>query len=158
MLFRSGNSKVQALGGYSWEYNTYSYFFAQNRNILSNALTYNTIQAGTGLKTGDVESYKESYTLISLFARVFYSYQDRYMATAMVRRDGSSKFGINNKWGVFPSVSLAWGISEESFMQNISWIDEMKLRVGYGMTGNQTGLNPYARELPAAFLICPASP
>ncbi len=138
-----GNSKIQALGGYSWEYNTYSYFFAQNRNFLSNALTYNTIQAGTGLKTGDVESYKESYTLISLFARAFYSYQDRYMATAMVRRDGSSKFGINNKWGVFPSVSLAWGISEESFMQNISWIDEMKLRIGYGVTGNQTGLDPY---------------
>jgi TonB-linked SusC/RagA family outer membrane protein len=138
-----GNSKIQALGGYSWEYNTYSYFFARNRNFLSNATTYNAIQAGTGLKTGDVESYKESYTLISLFSRFFYSYLDKYMVTAMIRRDGSSKFGENNKWGLFPSVSIAWGISEESFMKNISWVDELKLRVGYGITGNQTGLSPY---------------
>ncbi len=135
--------KVQALAGYSWEENTYAYFFAQNRNFLSNNLSYNSLQSGTGLKTGDVESGKSAYKLISLYARAFYGYHNRYMITAMLRRDGSSKFGKNNKWGIFPSVSAAWGISEETFMKDVKWVNDLKLRVGYGVTGNQTGLDPY---------------
>ncbi len=135
--------KVQGLLGYSWEDNTYSYFRAQNRNFLSNSLAYNALQTGNGLKTGDVESGKNAFTLISMFARGFYGYDERYMVTAMVRRDGSSKFGKNNKWGIFPSISTAWGISNEAFMKEVTWVDELKLRAGYGVTGNQTGLDPY---------------
>lgn len=135
--------KFTGLLGYSWENNTYEYFLAQNRKFLSNDLSYNAIQAGTGLKTGDVESGKNSYTLISMFARAFYGYDDKYMITAMVRRDGSSKFGANHKWGLFPSVSAAWDISNEVFMKDVNWIDGLKLRAGYGVTGNQTGLDPY---------------
>lgn len=135
--------KIQALAGYSWEENAYAYFFAQNRNFLSNDLSYNSLQSGNGLKTGDVESGKSAYKLVSLYARVFYGYYNRYMITAMLRRDGSSKFGKNNKWGIFPSVSAAWGISEEAFMKDINWVNDLKLRVGYGVTGNQTGLDPY---------------
>lgn len=142
-LGTDGRHKVQGLLGYSWEDNTFSYFRAQNRNFLSNSLTYNALQTGNGLKTGDVESGKNAFTLISMFARGFYGYDERYMITAMVRRDGSSKFGKNNKWGIFPSVSAAWGISEEAFMKEVSWVDELKLRAGYGITGNQTGLDPY---------------
>lgn len=135
--------KIQALAGYSWEENAYAYFFAQNRNFLSNDLSYNSLQSGNGLKTGDVESGKSAYKLVSLYARAFYGYYNRYMITAMLRRDGSSKFGKNNKWGIFPSVSAAWGISEEAFMKDINWVNDLKLRVGYGVTGNQTGLDPY---------------
>ena len=65
------------------------------------------------------------------------------MITATMRRDGSSKFGANHKWGWFPSVSAAWGISQEAFMQDISWLNDLKLRAGYGVTGNQDGLKPY---------------
>ena len=135
--------QIQALAGYSWEENAYAYFFAQNRNFLSNDLSYNSLQSGNGLKTGDVESGKSAYKLVSLYARAFYGYYNRYMITAMLRRDGSSKFGKNNKWGIFPSVSAAWGISEEAFMKDINWVNDLKLRVGYGVTGNQTGLDPY---------------
>lgn len=138
-----GKHKVTGLLGYSWETNTYEYFMAQNRKFLSNDLSYNAIQAGTGLKTGDVESGKNNYTLISMFARAFYGYDDKYMITAMIRRDGSSKFGENHKWGLFPSVSAAWDISNEPFMKDLNWIDGLKLRAGYGVTGNQTGLDPY---------------
>lgn len=135
--------KIQGMAGYSWEENNYSEFVAQNRNFLTNDLGANNIQSGIGLKTGDVTSQKNSYKLISLFARAHYSYAERYMITATVRRDGSSKFGANHKWGTFPSASAAWGISQESFMKDIKWVDDLKLRVGYGVTGNQDGLQPY---------------
>ena len=65
------------------------------------------------------------------------------MLTATVRRDGSSKFGTNNKWGTFPSVSVGWNITQESFMEKVNWLNDLKLSVGYGITGNQTGLDPY---------------
>lgn len=77
----------------------------------------NSIQAGNDLKIGNVTSSKNDYKLISFFARAHYSYDERYMITATMRRDGSSKFGANHKWGWFPSVSAAWGISQEAFMQ-----------------------------------------
>ena len=77
-------------------------------------------------------SSKNDYKLISFFARAHYSYDERYMITATMRRDGSSKFGANHKWGWFPSVSAAWGISQEAFMQDISWLNDLKLRAGYG--------------------------
>lgn len=135
--------KIQAMAGYSWEDNNYSSFTAKNRNFLTNDLGANNLQSGIGLKTGDVESSKNSYKLISMFARAHYSFAERYMITATVRRDGSSKFGANHKWGTFPSASAAWGISQESFMKDVKWVNDLKLRVGYGVTGNQDGLQPY---------------
>ncbi len=137
------NHKLTALGGYSWEENEESWVSARNRNFINNDLQADNLQSGQGLRTGDVESSRKMYRMISLFARANYSYQERYMVTATVRRDGSSKFGENNKWGVFPSVSAAWGISQESFMQDVSWVNDLKLRAGYGLTGNQDGLDPY---------------
>lgn len=135
--------KIQAMAGYSWEESKYSSFAAKNRNFLTNDLGANNLQSGIGLKTGDVESDKNSYKLISMFARAHYSYAERYMITATVRRDGSSKFGANHKWGTFPSASAAWGISQESFMKDVRWVNDLKLRAGYGVTGNQDGLQPY---------------
>ena len=78
----------------------------------------------------------EEWSLLSFLARTNYSYASKYLLTATIRRDGSSRFGENNKWGVFPSASVGWRISEETFMKNITVINELKLRASYGHTGN----------------------
>ncbi len=139
-----GNHDVNVLGGYSYEENHYQNAFAQNRYFVTNIFGFNNLAAGENLLTGDVTSYAEMSKLISFFGRVNYSLSDKYILSAAVRRDGSSKFGKNNKWGTFPSVSLAWRIIDENFMQGVKgWMDELKLRVGYGQSGNQSGLAPY---------------
>lgn len=135
--------KFDAVGGYSWEDNLYSSQESKASNFAVGAMGANSIQTGNTLKIGDVKSEKNNYKLISFFGRVHYSFSERYMITATVRRDGSSKFGANNKWGTFPSASVAWGISQESFMQDVAWVNDLKLRAGYGLTGNQDGLQPY---------------
>ena len=135
--------KLNALLGYSWETNGYQSQESLATQFSVASMGANSIQAGNDLKVGNVTSGKNEYKLISFFARAHYSYDERYMITATVRRDGSSKFGANHKWGWFPSVSAAWGISEEAFMKDISWLSDLKLRVGYGVTGNQDGLKPY---------------
>lgn len=85
---------------------------------------------GTGSGTG--------YTLMSFFGKVSYSYADRYLASATLRRDGSSRFGKNNRWGVFPAFNLGWKINQEAFMENTQeWLSDLKLRFGWGQTGNQ---------------------
>jgi TonB-dependent starch-binding outer membrane protein SusC len=81
--------------------------------------------------------FKTQNTLIGLFGRLNYTFRDKYLLTATVRRDGSSRFAEGNKWGTFPSLALAWKLNEESFLKNINAISELKLRVGYGITGQQ---------------------
>ena len=139
----SGNHKISALAGYSWEENGYRRFDAQNRNFVTNIIGSNSLQSGQGLRSNDVSSERNMTRLIAFFGRVNYSYADRYMVTATLRRDGSSKFGKNNKWGTFPSIAAAWGISQEDFLQGVSWVDDLKLRAGWGVTGNQSGFGPY---------------
>lgn len=135
--------KINVLAGYSWEQNTYQDAFAQNRKFATDLIGANNLGAGEDLRTSDVGSSKNMNRMISFFARANYNYDERYMATVTVRQDGSSKFGANHKWGLFPSGSVAWGISEEEFMEDINWIDALKLRAGYGITGNQDGLGAY---------------
>lgn len=139
-----GSHDVNVLGGYSYEDNYYQQAFAQNRYFVTNIFGPNNLGAGEKLLTGDVSSTANMSKLISFFGRVNYSFLDRYILSAAIRRDGSSKFGPNNRWGTFPSVSAAWRIIDEPFMANLKGtIDEMKLRVGYGVSGNQSGLDPY---------------
>ena len=135
--------KIDAIIGYSWENNLYADQYAEATNFAVSSMGADNIQTGNTLKIGDVTSSRNEYKLISFFARAHYSYQEKYMITATVRRDGSSKFGTNHKWGTFPSASVAWGISQESFMEDVKWVNDLKLRVGYGITGNQDGLQPY---------------
>ena len=135
--------KIDAIIGYSWENNLYADQYAEATNFAVSSMGADNIQTGNTLKIGDVTSSRNEYKLISFFARAHYSYQEKYMITATVRRDGSSKFGANHKWGTFPSASVAWGISQESFMEDVKWVNDLKLRVGYGITGNQDGLQPY---------------
>ena len=88
---------------------------------------------------GEAEAYGsgEGYTLVSFFGKVNYTYADRYLASVTVRHDGSSRFGRNNRYGTFPSVSAGWRLSEENFMKDINWLDNLKLRFSWGQTGNQ---------------------
>ena len=135
--------KVNAMAGYSWEEYNYSYMRANNRNFVTNLLGADRLQGGQGLRNTDVQSSRNMNRLIAFFGRVHYSFEERYMLTAILRRDGSTKFGANHKWGLFPSVSAAWGVSQEEFMKGISWLDDLKLRVGYGVVGNQAGVPEY---------------
>lgn len=139
-----GRHDVNLLGGYSYEDYFEQTAFAQNRYFVTNLFSFNNLGAGEQLLTGDVSSSASMNKLISFFGRINYSFANRYILSATVRRDGSSKFGPNNKWGTFPSVSAAWRIIDEPFLQSLkSFVDELKLRVGYGVSGNQSGLNPY---------------
>ena len=97
------------------------------------------IGSGYALKDGmaDMSSYRSDSRYIAFFGRVMYNYGDKYLASVSLRRDGSSRFGSQHKWGWFPAVSLGWRITQENFMKNVSWLEELKLRAGYGVTGNQ---------------------
>ena len=136
-------SALTALAGYSYEDNHYQNSGAQNRQFVTNFFESNNLGAGENLRAGDVWSGKNMNKLISFFGRVNYSLNDKYVVTASLRHDGSSKFGANHRWGTFPSVSGAWHVSDESFLSGLNNVDDLKLRVGYGVSGNQDGLDPY---------------
>ena len=135
--------KMTLLGGYSYEDNYYQNSGAQNRQFVTDFFGYNNLQAGENLRPSDVWSGKNMTRLISFFGRATYNYKMRYLFEASVRRDGSSKFGANHKWATFPSFSAAWRMNEESFLADVKPLDELKLRVGYGTSGNQEGIDPY---------------
>lgn len=118
-------------------------FGANARGFSTNYFGYNNLGAGAEVKYGDVSSYKNRNSLASFMGRVNYIYGDRYIATVNVRADGSSKLGKNNKWGFFPSGSLAWVISEEAFLRDVDAVSNLKIRTGYGLTGNQDAIDAY---------------
>ncbi|MEJ5316910.1 MAG: TonB-dependent receptor [Tenuifilum sp.] len=131
------NHSINVLGGYSFQEDYNSGLTAQGREALSNYLKSNNLAHLNNVNVGDIGSWRNSNRLISFFARATYNYQSKYFATATLRRDGSSKFGKNNEWGLFPSASIAWDIKKEAFLENIDLFNQLKLRVGYGITGNQ---------------------
>ncbi|WP_157207147.1 SusC/RagA family TonB-linked outer membrane protein [Mariniflexile maritimum] len=139
-----GEHSINALALYEWQNQTYQGNYAQARGFINNIATYNALQLGdlSNVRPGDVSSYKNDRTLISFLGRVNYAFMDRYLLTVSMRRDGSSVFGANHKWGNFPSASVAWQIDQEPFMENQTIFKELKLRGGYGVTGNQQGLYP----------------
>jgi len=89
------------------------------------------------ITTSTTTGYKFANSILSYFGRAFYSFDDRYLLTATIRRDGSSKFNKDHRWGWFPSVALAWRASQESFLRDLTWMNNAKLRAGWGATGNQ---------------------
>jgi len=136
--------RFNALLGYSYLDNIYEGFGATRRGFDTDAFLYNNLAAGADYRAGDVYSYKGRSALASFFGRVNYNFMSRYMITATLRNDGSSRFGENHKWGWFPSASAAWRVSEEEFMSGTTnWLDNLKLRVGYGVTGYQDGIGEY---------------
>ena len=131
------------MAGYEWSHNKYwgnSYYAGFYPLTNMSTLDDGTPAAGQAYKPSTGEWKQESY-LVSFFGRANYSAFDRYMLTATVRRDGSSRF--YDHWATFPSVALGWKISEESFLKNAKWMDELKLRLGWGKTGQQDGIGNY---------------
>lgn len=139
--FSIGKHHVNVLAGYSYLYTVNDGFSAGNGDFPTEAYLYNNLGLGNFLTNekaphASMGSYKNDNTLIGFFGRVSYGYADRYNLMLSVRREGSSKFGDNNKWGTFPSASAGWTISNEKFMQNTKhWLDNLKLRFGFGVTG-----------------------
>lgn len=129
----------QAIAGYSYQEQEANDSYMINSGFDSDLYGPNNIAAGSALGVGKAEmgSYKGSSKLISFFGRIMYNYDERYLTAVSIRREGSSKFGKNNKWGWFPSASLGWRINKEEFMSDARWVNDLKLRVGYGVTGNQ---------------------
>lgn len=139
--------EITALAGTSAQENIYSFVSAVRQGFASD-LTQE-IRAGSR-ENMDNDGTTEEWALLSFFGRVNYSFDDKYLLTATVRRDGSSRFGADNRFGTFPSFSAAWRISNENFFKNISQnvIDELKIRGGYGETGSQDiGLYQFASSL-----------
>lgn len=131
---------IKAMLGYSYQYSQSSGFSASNKDFPNNGLGADNLGSGELAKEeGEVlmSSYKNDAKLISFFGRVSYDFEGKYLLTASLRHEGSSKFGKNHKWGNFPAVSAGWRISEESFMRDIEWISDLKIRGDYGVTGNQ---------------------
>ncbi|MEP6711910.1 MAG: SusC/RagA family TonB-linked outer membrane protein, partial [Ferruginibacter sp.] len=139
-----GASHLDATGVYEWQAQTYNGAFIQGRGFVNDIASYNALQLGDISKVlqGDISSYKNDRRLVSFLGRVNYSYDNRYLLTVSFRRDGSTVFGVNNKWGNFPSASLAWRIDQENFMRGQQIFSNLKLRGGYGVTGNQQGIGP----------------
>ncbi|MBD1366085.1 TonB-dependent receptor [Mucilaginibacter sp. ZT4R22] len=139
-----GANHFDATAVYEWQAQTYNGSYSAARGFANDIATYNALQLGTlaNALSGDVASYKNDRRLVSFLGRVNYSYNNRYLLTASFRRDGSTVFGENHKWGNFPSASLAWRVDQEGFMKNQKTFSSLKLRVGYGITGNQQGITP----------------
>lgn len=145
--FGAQNSNFSLLGGYSFQqFDNYG-FGAANQGFVTSDVTYNNLGLGSGTLVSPSNNYATSYRnqsrLISFFGRAALNLNDKYNVTATLRRDGSSKFGANNKWGMFPSIAAGWTISNESFFPKSNTLNYMKLRVGYGQTGNSEGISPY---------------
>jgi len=139
-----GPHSVTLLGGYSYQQHVQEDYFMQNYGFPTDAYGYNRMQSGNALTEGKatMNSYKQSHKLIGFFSRLNYNYDNRYLLMASVRYEGNSKFGSNNKWGWFPAVSAGWRISNENFMSNVDFVNNLKLRAGYGVTGIAPE-NPY---------------
>lgn len=138
--FGIGEHNVELLGGYSFNYFVGEGVSASNEDFPSDALTYNNLGSGIWILESPrdrVGSYKGDSKLVAFFGRLTYDYKDRYYVSGSLRREGSSKFGYENKWGNFPAASVGWRISKESFFPSTNVIDELKLRADYGVTGNQ---------------------
>jgi iron complex outermembrane receptor protein len=147
-----GDNNINAVVGYSWQDNvigdgfqaTTSNFPVDNTGYnnltLSSPFTY-----GSGLYFGAGGAYQHT-RLISDFGRLNYNYKEKYLLQGSIRRDGSSVFGKNNQWGIFPSVGAAWRINQEVFMQNQHIFSDLKLRASYGVTGNASGFNAYTAQ------------
>lgn len=129
------------------EYNdfTFDHFQASGQQYPVEQNQNNALENGNP-QFNKISSYKEEYQLASFLGRVTYNYNNKYYLVASLRRDGSSKFGINNRWGNFPAISGAWRISDENFMRNITWINSIKLKAGYGVTGNQDAIDAYRSQ------------
>jgi TonB-linked SusC/RagA family outer membrane protein len=139
---------ITALAGYSYRYHIEEGAGASNRGFINDLFHEDNLAQGSALALGKagMSSFKNDNTLVALFGRLNYAYDNnKYLFQFILRREGSSRFGDNNKFGYFPAASAGWTISEEDFMKNVNFINHLKLRVGYGITGNSGFSNNASR-------------
>lgn len=128
---------INILGGYTWQQNENDGFFSKGRDAQSDHIGSSNLAIFNEINWGDIGSWKIKSNLISFFGRTQYNYNQKYYVSASLRRDGSSKFGINNKWGMFPTAAIGWNMEKENFMSGLTWLNQLKLRLSYGVSGNQ---------------------
>ena len=131
----NADNRLSLMAGYTAQGTQIESVFSETHDFSINKFKYNNLEAGSDPRPS--QSHAVEAGLISYIGRVNYAFQDKYIFTGTVRRDGSSKFGEDNKWGVFPSAGFAWRLSEENFLKNTKILDDLKLRTSYGLTGNQ---------------------
>lgn len=134
-----GKHSVQSLLGYTWEGKMNWSTNMENFGFDSDFYKANNMGGGTALKEGLASMYsnRSSSRYIAFFGRLIWNYDEKYLASVSLRRDGSTRFGKDHKWGWFPAVSTGWRISQEPWLKGVKWLSELKLRAGYGVTGNQ---------------------
>lgn len=135
-----GRHNITAVAGFSYQNFFYDGQDIENKGFPTDDAKYYQIGNGDATKKYlNASSYRNSNTLAAFFVRANYNYSDKYLLSASVRREGSSRFGANNKWGWFPAVSAGWRIAGEDFMKGQEWCNDLKLRIGFGVTGNNLG-------------------
>ena len=143
--FSKGVHRGEGMVGYSYLYNVTDNFSANNTNFPTDFFLYNYMTIGSfrtdPTQSVAVTSGKSDNTLIGFFGRLSYVYDNRFTVLASIRREGSSRFGANNKWGSFPSISGSWNLHNESWMKSAGWLDILRVRLGYGISGNNAGSN-----------------
>lgn len=139
-----GNHQLTALAGYSWRKTVMDDYWMQNWDFPTDDYSYNKMQSGLALKRGEAQenARKTENRLTGYFVRLNYSFRDKYLLMASIRREGSTKFGANHKWGNFPAISAGWNIKKEPFLNNATFLSALKLRGGYGITGTEPN-EPY---------------
>lgn len=130
-----GKHNISVMAGHEAQENSYETLYASRDNYLFN--TIHELNMGDS-STAKNSSGRGSSAIESYYGRLNYGYDDRYLATFTVRGDGSSSFGPANRWGVFPSMALAWKINNEKFLKDVKWLNNLKLRLGWGLVGNQS--------------------
>lgn len=128
---------LSSILGYSWQERIYNGFNAGGANPNSEYVKYNNLGTLLDVTRNDIGSYKGMSRLIGFFGRVQYNYDSKYFVSASLRRDGSTKFGENNRWGWFPTAAIGWTLTQEEFLNDIGWLNNLKLRASYGVSGNQ---------------------
>ena len=132
--------RVGLMAGMSAQWNTNDYLNAQKNVFMFD----NVHEMDNGEEMYAIGGNETEWALLSYMARVNYSYEDRYLLTATIRRDGSSRFGKKHRWGTFPSVSVAWRASQEKWFPKNDYINDLKVRAGYGVTGSQASVGNYS--------------
>ena len=132
-----GDHRLVLVGGFSYQNFFYDGYTISNKGFPTDDAKYYQIGNGDASKQYlNTSSYRNSNTLAAGFFRANYNFDEKYLLSASIRREGSSRFGANHKWGWFPAVSAGWRLGKEDFIQSIGWVDDLKLRVGFGVTGN----------------------
>lgn len=134
------NHNLSAVAGFSYQHFMWDGQKMENKGFpTANSLFYIMENGTPELKDASITSWRGSYSLVGMFLRANYNYDEKYLVSASIRREGSSRFGAKHKWGWFPAVSLGWRISGEDFMSDADWCNDLKLRLGFGVTGNALG-------------------